>query len=179
MRRPPRTPAKDIGAKYRINEEITSKEVTVVDENGKALGTMSIREALELAYSRNLDLVEVAPTANPPVCRVMDYGKFIYQEKKKQRESRGHTSEVKEISLRPNISEHDLGVKLRKAREFLQEGHKVRFRLIFKGREIVHSEEYKDLLFRIADALDDASKVESPPTLNGKVMLMLVRPVRK
>ncbi|MEO0180410.1 MAG: translation initiation factor IF-3 [candidate division WOR-3 bacterium] len=179
MRRPPRTPAKNIGAKYRINEEITSKEVAVVDETGKAIGTMSIREALDLAYSKELDLVEVAPTATPPVCRIMDYGKFIYQEKKKQRESKGHTSEVKEISLRPNISEHDLGVKLRKAREFLDEGHKVRFRLVFKGREIVHSEEYKEILFRIAEALDDVAKVESQPVLNGKIMLMLVRPGKK
>jgi len=179
MRRPPRTPAKNLGAKYRINEEINSKEVAVIDESGKALGTMGIREALDLAYGRNLDLVEVAPTATPPVCKVMDYGKFIYQEKKKQRESKSHTSEVKEISLRPNISEHDLGVKLKKAREFLEAGHKVRFRLIFRGREIVHSEEYKDLLFRIAETLDDVSKVESPPLLNGKIMLMLVRSVRK
>ncbi|MEO0140144.1 MAG: translation initiation factor IF-3 [candidate division WOR-3 bacterium] len=179
MRRPPRTPAKNIGAKYRINEEITSKEVAVVDETGKAIGTMSIREALDLAYSKELDLVEVAPTATPPVCRIMDYGKFIYQEKKKQRESKGHASEVKEISLRPNISEHDLGVKLRKAREFLDEGHKVRFRLVFKGREIVHSEEYKEILFRIAEALDDVAKVESQPVLNGKIMLMLVRPGKK
>jgi len=183
MRRPPRTPPRDISLKYRVNNRIRAREVQVIDENGTSLGVMDIRAALDVAYDKDLDLVEVAPTATPPVCRIMDFGKFIYQEKKKQREghegTHKHGSEVKEITIRPNISDHDLEVKMRKATEFLEQGHKVRFSMRFRGREIVHSEEYKELLFRVAETLDELSRIESQPVLNGRIMSMLLRPIRR
>ena len=176
MRRPPRTPPKNITSKYRVNNRIRATEVQVIDENGQAIGVMSLRDALALAYEKDLDLVEVAPSAKPPVCRIMDFGKFIYQEKRKQRESKKHTSEVKEISLRPNTSDHDLQVKLRKARQFLANGHKVRFKMRLRGREVVHSEEYKKIMLRAAEELSDVSKVENGPKMHGNFMFMLIRP---
>ncbi len=178
MRRPPRTPPKDISAKYRVNNRIRASEVQVIDENGQAIGVMKLSEALALAYDKDLDLVEVAPTAKPPVCRIMDFGKFIYQEKRRQRESKKHTAEVKEISIRPATSDHDLEVKLRKAREFIEAGHKVRFKMRFRGREIVHSEEYKKIMLLVAEKLSDVAKMENPPKLQGRFMFMLVRPIK-
>ncbi len=178
MRRPPRTPPKD-RKKHRINEEIRAKEVQVIGPDGKALGVMPLRQALELAWEQDMDLVEVAPNANPPVCKIMDYGKFLYEERKKRKASKGKPAEVKEITLRPNIGEHDLQVKLNKAREFLEGGNKVRFQLRFRGREIVHSEDGKALLLRIAQELEDLAQIESGPFMTSRIMIMLLKPRKK
>lgn len=165
--------------RYRVNEEIRAREVQVVDETGKRIGIMKLRDALALAYSKDLDLVEVSPGANPPVVKIMDYGKFLYEEKKKQRASKRPNQEVKEITLRPTISKHDLEVKMRKAREFLGEGHKVLFRMRFRGREVVHSEMAKELLLSLAQELEDLATLEREPVLDGRFMHMLLRPKKR
>ncbi len=139
---------------------------------------MPLREALALAEERGLDLVEVAPNANPPVCRLLDYGKYMYELQKKAREARKaqkHT-EVKEIRLRPRIGEHDLEFKVRDARRFLSKGHKVRFRMFFRGREVVHQDVAKALLQDVAGRLADAGFVEAPPKMEGSTMVMIMAP---
>ncbi len=158
--------------------------VRVIDPEGKQLGIMPTRKALELAYSMGLDLVEVAPNANPPVARIMDYGKFIYLERKKKREAKKEakkrpSGEVKEMEVRPNISPHDLAVKTRKIREFLEDGYKVKIRVFFKGREIVHPEKGYEVLQAVLDQIQDLSVVEVQPKLDGRNIICLVRPVRK
>ncbi len=131
----PRGPVARDKEPYRVNENIKAKEVRVVDENGKMIGIMPTAQALELAYERGLDLVEVAPHENPPVCKILDYGRFKYEMKKKKKHHK--SADEKEISFRPSTSEHDLELKIRKLREFIEDGHKVKVRLFFKGREII------------------------------------------
>ena len=137
-----------------------------------------MREALQIAEERGLDLVEVAPNANPPVCRLMDYGKFLYERTKKDREARRtqKLTEIKEIRLRPKIGEHDIDVKTRQAREFLSSGAKVRVRVRFRGREITHPEVARDLLERVKEALATAAVVEQEPQMEGNTMLMMLAP---
>jgi len=142
---------------------------------------MSIREALAVAREHDLDLVEVAPNADPPVCRLLDYGKYLYERTKKEKEARRaqRTREIKEIRLRPKTGDHDIAHKVRDAHRFLQEGCKVKVRVRFRGREITHPEVARDLLKRIAADLEDVGHVEQQPRLEGRTMLMVLSPGSK
>ena len=138
---------------------------------------MPLRDALEAAQSRDLDLVEVAPNANPPVCRLMDYGKFLYEQAKKEKKSRkAQRTEVKEIRLRPKTGQHDVAFKVRDARRFLDSGLKVKVRVRFRGREITYPEIGREMLKRIAEELGDVSEVEQRPRMEGRSMLMILSP---
>ncbi len=161
-----------------MNEEIWAPQVRVVDNDGKQLGIMPVRQALELAYQKGLDLVEVAPNADPPVCRIIDFGKFIYERARREREARKaqKTTDVKEIRLRPKTSEHDLSYKMRDARRFLERGDKVRLRVIFRGREIAHMDIAREILMRLAEELKDVGVVEQHPSLDGRTMALVLAP---
>lgn len=150
----------------------------VIDADGKQLGVLPRSEALRLAEERSLDLVEVAPNAEPPVAKLMDFGKYQYEKAKREREARkaGKQIEVKEIRLRPKIGEHDITFKIRQAREFLQEGAKVKFRVRFRGREITYPEMAMKQLERVAEELADMCTVEQPPSFEGPTILMIVAP---
>ena len=162
----------------RINEEIRAPEVRLIDEDGAQLGVIAIDEALRIARTRDTDLVEVAPNAEPPVCRLMDYGKFLYERSKREREARRSQkqTEVKEIRLRPKTGEHDIAYKIRDARRFLQKGAKVKVRIRFRGREITHPEVAKELLDRIAEELSDVAEIEKAGEMEGRTMLMILSP---
>lgn len=164
-----------------MNQEIRAKEVRLIDDAGKQLGIYPIREALRLGEERGLDLVEVAPNANPPVCRLMDYGKFLYERGRREREARKAQKqiEIKEIRVRPKIADHDVTIKMNQARQFLADGAKVRLRVRFRGREITHQEIAKKLLERIAEQMSDVATVEQPPMMEGNTMLMLLAPASK
>lgn len=157
---------------------IRAREVRVIDQEGKQLGVMSPREALAIADERDLDLVEVAPGAEPPVCRLMDYGKYQYEKQKRDRESRRAQKqiEVKEVRLRPKTDEHDIQVVLTKIRKFAKEGAKIRVRVRFRGREIYHPEVAYELLVRIAKDVTEITTVEASPSLEGKSMIMVLAP---
>lgn len=150
----------------------------VISETGQQIGIMPVRRALQLARERGLDLVEVAPNANPPVCRILDYGKYKYEQDKQERESRKRhkQAEVKGVRLRPNISEHDIHFKIRKAIEFLMDGDKVKFTVIFRSREITRPQKGQELLERIAQASQEYGTVERPPTMEGRTMVMVLAP---
>ena len=162
----------------RINEQIRAAEVRLIGPDGEQIGIMPIREALAQAAEAHLDLVEVAPQANPPVCRIMDYGKFKYQQSKKQQEARRRqtTIQVKEIKVRPKIEEHDMGFKLKNSRRFLSEGDKVKISVIFRGREIAHTDRGLKILAQMAEDLADVGTVEQAPKLEGRSMSMIVSP---
>jgi translation initiation factor IF-3 len=150
----------------------------VIGEDGKQLGVMNRADALAMARELNTDLVEVAPQADPPVCRLMDFGKFQYERAKKEREARKAQKEVevKEIRLRPKTGEHDIEVVLRRARRFLHDGSKVKARVRFRGREITHPEVAEDLLQRVAHDLQDVAEVEKAPGMEGRSLLMILAP---
>ena len=152
----------------------------MIDEKGAQIGVVSVAEALQIARTRGTDLVEVAPGATPPVCRLMDYGKFLYERSKREREARRSQkqTEVKEIRLRPKTGEHDIAYKLRDARRFLLKGAKVKVRIRFRGREITHHEVAKDLLDRVAQDLSDVAVVERAGEMEGHTMLMILSPGR-
>ena len=138
---------------------------------------MPLRDALESAQARDLDLVEVAPNANPPVCRLMDYGKFLYEQAKKEKKSRkAQKTEVKEIRLRPKTGQHDVAFKVRDARRFLNDGLKVKVRVRFRGREITYPEIGREMLKRIAQELEDVSTIEQSPRMEGRSLLMILSP---
>ncbi|MEN2985762.1 MAG: translation initiation factor IF-3 [Thermodesulfovibrionaceae bacterium] len=159
----------------RVNEAIKAKEVRLIDENGKQIGIVSIREALQIAKDRGYDLVEVAPNANPPVCKIMDYGRYKYQLEKKLSHKR--TPSVKEIKIRPQISDHDLQLKVRHIKRFLQDGDKARVILFFKGREIVHPEFGMRVFDKIKALLaDTAHRIEQEPRLEGSNISMIIAP---
>ncbi len=150
----------------------------VIDEIGTQLGIMDVQVALQAAEEKDLDLVEVAPNANPPVCRFMDYGKYLYEKQKRERESRRAQKqiEIKEVRLRPKTGEHDIQVVLTKTRKFLKDGAKVRVRIRFRGREIVHRDIALDLMKRVTEELTDEAVVESRPGFEGRSMVMLLAP---
>lgn len=150
----------------------------MIGEDGKQLGVMTRAEALALAHQSNVDLVEVAPQANPPVCRLMDFGKFQYERAKREREARRAQKQidVKEIRLRPKTGEHDIAVGLRRARKFLEDGSKVKVRVRFRGREITHPEVAKELLDRVAADLSDIGEIEKEAGLEGRSLLMILAP---
>ena len=162
----------------RINEEIRTREVRVITDGGEQLGIMNPRDALAIAVERHLDLVEIAPTAKPPVCKIMDYSKFRYEQQKREKEARKKqkTFDIKEVKLRPGIEDHDFGVKLKAAQRFLEDGDKVKVTIMFRGRELSHPELGEVLLTRMADALKDTAVVERVPKLEGKNMIMIVAP---
>jgi translation initiation factor IF-3 len=164
--------------RVRVNEQIRVPEVRLIGADGKQVGVMPLKEALALAEEAHLDLVEIAPQATPPVCRVMDYGKFKYQQSKKQQEARRRqtTIQVKEIKVRPKIEEHDMGFKLKNTRRFLAEGDKVKISVIFRGREIAHPERGYRLLAQMAEALADVGGIEQEPKLEGRNLSMIVSP---
>lgn len=150
----------------------------VIDEVGTQLGIMEVQAALQAAEEKDLDLVEVAPNANPPVCRFMDYGKYLYERQKRERESRKAQKqiEIKEVRLRPKTGEHDIQVVLNKTRKFLKDGAKVRVRIRFRGREIVHRDIALDLMKRVTEELAEEAVVESRPGFEGRSMVMLLAP---
>jgi translation initiation factor IF-3 len=154
--------------------------VRVVDVSGQQLGIWSIRDALAIATEKQLDLVEVAPNANPPVCRLMDYGKYLYEKQKRERESRKAQKqiEVKEVRLRPKTDEHDIQVVLTKIRKFAKDGAKVRVRIRFRGREMQHPEVAREILERVARDAADATVVESMPLFDGTSLIMILAPAR-
>lgn len=168
----------DISRELRVNEEIRVKEVRVVSSDGEQLGIMPIREALLLAQERNLDLVEVAPNAQPPVCRLMDYGKFRYEQSKREREARKKQKAVtvKELRISPKIDDHDLEVKARSAEKFLKDGDKVKVTVRFRGREIVHKDLARARLEELANRLAALGAIERPPRMEGRSMVMVMTP---
>jgi translation initiation factor IF-3 len=163
---------------YRINERIRAREVRLIDENNENVGVVPLKEALQRAADQELDLVEVAPNADPPVCKIMDFGKFLYERAKKDREARKQQKqiEVKEIRLRPKTDDHHRSFKVRDARRWLEEGMKVKVRIRFRGREITYPEIARDMLVEIADELKDIAVVEQTPNMEGRTMLMVLSP---
>ena len=168
---------------YRVNRQIRAKDVRLIDENGKQVGIVPLQEALRIAGEKGLDLVEVAPQANPPVCKILDYGKFLYELKKKEKEAkkkqREHAIEVKDMMLSVRIDEHDLKVKLKHIREFLMDGDKVRVRIRFRGREHLHPELGDKLANRILEELSDVGQLESPIKKEGNFLIFALLPKKK
>ncbi|HHV79947.1 MAG TPA: translation initiation factor IF-3 [Firmicutes bacterium] len=162
----------------RVNQAIKAREVRLVSPEGEQLGIVSLKDALKAAADRGLDLVEVAPTAKPPVCRIMDFGKYKYEQAKKDREAKKKQkiSELKEIKVRPTIDDHDFDVKLRSVRRFLADGDRVRIVVMFRGREIVHLDIGKAILERFAKGVADSAVVEKVPKVEGKNMTMTLAP---
>jgi translation initiation factor IF-3 len=178
---PPRIPFKREPPprdEHRINDRIRVPRVKVVDENGVMLGEMPTLQALQIARERGFDLVEVAGEARPPVCKLLDYGKYKYEEKKKQHKSkaRQHVQKVKEIRLRPLTDDHDLITKLKKAKEFLEEGDKVLVTIFFRGREQAHKEHGREMMGRIKKYLEEVSKVEHDLSMTGPRMQITLMP---
>ena len=161
---------------YRINEQIRVREVRIVGEDGSTV--VPTREALDMARDQGVDLVEISPNANPPVCRLIDYSKFLYQQKKRQKEMKAKQVkvEVKEIRFGPQTDEHDYQFKLKHAKEFLEEGNKVRAYVFFRGRSILFKEQGVVLLLRFANDLEECGKVEGMPSLEGKKMFLYLAP---
>ena len=166
---------------HRVNDRIRVETVRLIDQDGNQRGVMATRDALALARSLDLDLVEIAPTAQPPVCRIMDYGKFKFDEAQKAKESRRKTLNVgiKEMKYRPKIGAGDFDTKTRLVEKFLSEGHKVKVTIMFRGRESAHPELGKKILDRIVEKLEDVAKVESAPKLDGRNMIMVLGPDKK
>lgn len=159
-----------------INEQIRDKEVRLIGENGEQLGIMSAREAMRLAEEAELDLVKIAPTAKPPVCKIVDYGKYRYEQIRKEKEARKKqkTIEIKEIRLSPNIDTNDLNTKINAARKFLTKGDKVKVTLRFRGREMAHMNNSRHILDDIAESLSDIAVVEKAPKVEGRSMTMFL-----
>ena len=162
----------------RINAQINVPSVRVVGEDGEMIGVLPLREALSRAAEVGLDLVEISPNAEPPVCKILDFGKYKYEIQKKKNEARKKQKviEVKEIKLRPNIDEHDYEVKMRSVHRFLDEGDKVKVTMRFRGREMVHQEIGLKVLERVRDELEERAKVEQMPRLEGRQMIMVLAP---
>ncbi len=162
----------------RINEEIRAREIRVVSPEGEQLGIMPVRDALKIAQEKELDLVEVAPTAKPPVCRIMDYGKYKYEQSKRDREAKKKQKvmSMKEVRMTPKIEGHDFQVKARNALKFLQDGDKVKATVRFRGREIVHADIGRALLHDLAEEVKDYGVVEREPRVEGKHMIMILAP---
>jgi len=162
--------------RVRVNTDIRALKVRTIDSTGKQVGILPRDEALNLARTSNLDLVEVAPNADPPVCRIMDYGKYRYEQTKKEKlaKKHQHASRIKEIRLRPNIGEHDLLVKEKRVREFLEHGFKVKVGVRFRGREMAHLEFGKEVLEKLAESVQDVGAVEMKPKVVGRFMTIII-----
>lgn len=161
-----------------INWEIKAPEVRVIESDGKQLGVLPVKEAIKIAEERGLDLVEVAPNSQPPVCRIMNYGKYKYQQSKRTQEARKHQTviHIKEVKVRPRTEEHDFQFKLRHVKRFLDEGNKVKISILFRGREIAHPEFGKELLNRFVEGVKDVTVIEQSPRLEGRNMVMILAP---
>ena len=164
------------GNQYRVNEQIRVREVRIVGDNGSMV--VPTRQALDMARQQGVDLVEISPNANPPVCRIIDYSKFLYQQKKRAKEMKAKQvkQEVKEIRFGPQTDDHDYNFKLKHAKEFLEEGNKVRAYVFFRGRSILFKEQGEVLLLRFANDLEEYAKVEQLPRLEGKKMFLFLAP---
>ena len=162
----------------RSNSEIKVPEVQLIDAEGTNRGVVGIEEALELAAQAGLDLVEISPNNKPPICKILDFGKYKYQAQKKAAEARKKqkTQDVKEIKMRPNIDTHDYEVKMKSVKKFLDEGDKVKVTLRFRGRELAHTELGMELLNRVRDEIADISKIEAHPKMEGRQMMMVLAP---
>ena len=161
---------------YFINEQIRDREVRVIGEDGQQLGVMSSRDAMKLAEEAGVDLVKIAPTAKPPVCRIVDYGKFRYEQTRKEKDAKNKqkTTEVKELRLSPNIDTNDLNTKVNAARKFLSKGDKVKITLRFRGREMAHMNNSKHILDDFAQALADIAVIDRAPKVEGRSMTMFL-----
>ncbi|NNF28827.1 MAG: translation initiation factor IF-3 [Gemmatimonadetes bacterium] len=166
--------------RVRVNEQIRISPIRLIDEEGGQVGIVSLDEARERAADKGLDLVEVAPDSRPPVVRMMDYGKYKYEQARAAREARKkqHTIQVKEVKFRPGIEDHDYGFKLRHARRFLEEGNKVKLTMMFRGRQVTHPELGREVLDRVRADLADLAKVEQHPSFEGRQMSMVVAPLK-
>lgn len=166
-----------IETSHRINEQIRITPVRVVNQNNDMVGVIPTTDALRMAYDAGLDLVEVAPTERPPVCRILDYGKFKYEQKKKSaKNTKTHQVQIKEIRLRPKIGEHDIDFKVKHAREFLAEKDKVKLTIQFRGRENAHHDLGREVLKSMIEKLADVAKVESPPRMEGRSIMAVLTP---
>ncbi len=165
----------------RINEAITAQRVRVVGDNIPEQGIYSLSQALDMAQSQELDLVEISPTADPPVCKRLDYQKYLYQQKKRAKEQKANAAKIviKEIRFGPNTDEHDFQFKLNHAKNFLSEGSKVKAYVFFRGRSILFSDQGEKLLLRFALELEEYGKAEQMPKLEGKRMIMMIAPIKK
>ena len=163
----------------RVNEQIRISPVRLIQDDGEQIGIVSMDEARERATERKMDLVEVAPEARPPVVKMMDYGKYKYEAQRAARESRKkqHVIQVKEVKFRPGIEDHDYKFKLRHARRFLEEGNKVKLTMMFRGRQVTHPEIGREVLIRVAGDLEDLGKLETSPSMEGRLMSMIVAPL--
>lgn len=161
-----------------INEEIREKEVRLIDQDGAQLGIVAIKDALNAAYDKNLDLVMIAPNSKPPVCRIMDYSKYRFDQMKKEKEAKKKqkTVEVKEVRLSPNIGDHDFETKLKSAQKWLAEGNKVKVSVRFRGREITHNDLGKEVLTKFADAVSEVGTVDKAAKMEGRSMVMFLQP---
>ena len=167
-----------INKELRVNERIRSRECRLIDDTGAQAGIVNVREALQMAREKGLDLIEVAPTAQPPVCKIMDYGKYKYEQGKRDREARKkqHISEVKGIRLKPDTEEHDFLFKLKHVQRFLGDGDKVKITVIFRSREITHPEFARRNLERMIEATADMAAVEKPVGMEGRTMTLILSP---
>lgn len=165
---------------HQINEEIRDKEVRLINDDGEQLGIVPIQKAQEAAVEKGMDLVKIAPQAKPPVCKIMDYGKFRFEQAKREKEARKNQRivEIKEIRLTPNIDVGDLNTKVKNACRFLKDGDKVKVSVRFRGREVTHASLGQDLLHRFAELCADCSTVEKQPKLEGRQMLMFLAPAK-
>jgi len=165
----------------RVNEEITASRVRLVGENIEEQGIYPITQAMKMADELGLDLVEISAKADPPVCKIIDYQKYLYQQKKKAKEMKSNSAKIviKEIRFGPNTDEHDFQFKLKHAMEFLQEGAKVKASVFFKGRSIIYSDQGEKLLLRFAVELEEYGRAEQMPKLEGKRMIMMIAPIKK
>jgi len=161
-----------------VNEQINAREVLLIDDDGTQLGVMKTTDALKLAREKSMDLVNVAPAAKPPVCRLMDYGKFKYEQSKRDRDARKKqkVTTIKEVKLRPNIDKHDFEVKAKRSKKFLENGDKVKVTIMFRGREITHPEIAQRLCEKLAKDLDECSVIEKPAKQEGRNMIMILTP---
>ncbi len=164
----------------RINEAIRAEKVRLIGPEGEQLGEKSLKEAMDYAIEKNLDLVEIAPKADPPVCRVLEYGKYKYQQEQKAKQARKHQSTitVKEIKFRPKIGEHDYKTKRGHVERFLRKKDKVKVTIMFRGREVVHPKKGEELLMRLAEDVAELGVIESQPNLDGRNMVMVLAPVK-
>ncbi len=169
---------KDKKQRVRVNNEIRAKQIRVVDGEGGMLGVMDPKEAMRIAKERELDLVEVAPKANPPVCKIIDFGKFKYEQQKKEKlqKKKQHTQQLKELRFKWRIDTHDFNFKVRHARQFLEDGNKVKGTVFFRGREIVHKEVGRKVLENFIDALMDIAKIDQPIKSEGKTLQAIMAP---
>ena len=167
-------------AVHQINEEIKDKEIRLIGDEGEQLGIMSADEALRIAAEREMDLVKISPGSNPPVCKIMDYGKFRFEQAKREKEARKNQRvvEIKEIRLTPNIDVGDLNTKVKNACRFLKDGDKVKVSVRFRGREVTHASLGQDLLHRFAELCTEYSTVEKQPKLEGRQMIMFLAPIK-